>query len=211
MTPHDDTDNLHGVLTGYPCCTANLHQGWPKFVQNLWYATADNGIAALVYAPSTLSAKVADGIQVNITEETAYPFEETIHFTISYDDKRVTKAFFPFHLRVPTWCKNPVIRVNGEVIPVDAYHGEIVRVNREWKEGDKVALELPMELHTELHMESVAHRAAHRAARPQLCCSLPAAPSCVSTGAHSNAVRLQHPSPQRTASCSSLAQDGAFK
>ena len=52
VTPHEDTDNLHGILSGYPCCTSNLHQGWPKFLQNLWYATADNGIAALVYAPS---------------------------------------------------------------------------------------------------------------------------------------------------------------
>ena len=57
-TPHDDTDILFGELTGYPCCTSNLHQGWPKLVQNLWYATADNGIAALVYAPSSVKAKV---------------------------------------------------------------------------------------------------------------------------------------------------------
>ena len=79
-TPHDDTDLLFGELTGYPCCTSNLHQGWPKFTQNLWYATADNGIAALVYAPSTVRAKVENGRRVKITEKTNYPFDEQITF-----------------------------------------------------------------------------------------------------------------------------------
>ena len=130
VTPHDDTDNLYGTLTGYPCCTSNMHQGWPKLVQNLWYATADNGIAALVYAPSTVKAKVADGIEVRVSEETAYPFQETIHFTLSFSDKKVKKAFFPFHLRIPAWCKHPVVRLNGEEIPIYAYQGEIARVNR---------------------------------------------------------------------------------
>jgi hypothetical protein len=148
VTPHDDTDNLFGVLTGYPCCTSNLHQGWPKFVQNLWYATADNGIAALVYAPSNVTAKVANGIQIKIQEETAYPFDESIRFHISFADKKVKKAFFPFHVRIPAWCTNPVIRVNGEEIQVDTYPGEIARINREWSNKDMVTLELPMQIAT---------------------------------------------------------------
>ena len=49
-TPHEDTDIVFGLYTGYPSCTSNLHQGWPKLVQNLWYATRDGGLAALVYA-----------------------------------------------------------------------------------------------------------------------------------------------------------------
>ena len=145
-TPHEDTDILFGELTGYPCCTSNLHQGWPKFVQNLWYATADNGIAALVYAPSQVSAKIANGITVNIKEETAYPFEEAIRFNISFADKKVKQAFFPFHIRIPAWCKNPIVKLNGEPITIDAYPGTVARVNREWKNGDILSLELPMEV-----------------------------------------------------------------
>ena len=92
-TPHDDTDVLFGTLTGYACCTSNLHQGWPKFIQNLWYATAGQGIAALVYAPSTVNALVADSIPVTITEKTGYPFRENIEFTFKFDDKKQKKPF----------------------------------------------------------------------------------------------------------------------
>ncbi len=58
---HQGTDFVFGTLTGYPCCTCNMHQSWPKFVQNLWYATADGGVAALLYGPSEVRVKVADG------------------------------------------------------------------------------------------------------------------------------------------------------
>ena len=71
----DGTDILFGTLTGYPCCFSNMHQGWPKFAQNLWYASADNGLAAMVYAPSSVEAKVANGKTVTIKEETNYPMD----------------------------------------------------------------------------------------------------------------------------------------
>jgi DUF1680 family protein len=143
-TPHEDTDTVFGVLTGYPCCTSNMHQGWPKLVQNLWYASADNGVAALVYAPSSVTARVAGGTEVQITEQTAYPFEETIRFEIAFTDRKVKKAFFPFHLRIPAWCKSPIVKINGESVEVDTWQGEIVRINREWSAGDVLTLSLPM-------------------------------------------------------------------
>ncbi len=145
-TPHEDTDILFGELTGYACCLSNLHQGWPKFVQNLWYATADQGLAALVYAPSSVTAKVGPGVEVNIQEETAYPFREDVRFKISFTDKKVKRTFFPFHLRIPAWCKTPQIKINGETIPVDAMSGNVARIYREWNHGDVLTLELPMEV-----------------------------------------------------------------
>lgn len=146
VTPHEDTDLVFGVLTGYPCCTSNMHQGWPKLLQNLWYATADHGIAALVYAPSNVSARVNNGIMVNIKEETEYPFDENIHFHITYANKKDKKVFFPFHLRIPAWCNNPIILVNGQSVSVDMCPGQITRINREWSDGDEVTLQLPMKV-----------------------------------------------------------------
>ncbi|MBE6276139.1 MAG: hypothetical protein E7096_07335 [Bacteroides sp.] len=145
-TPHDDTDVVFGELNGYPCCTSNMHQGWPKLVQNLWYATADNGLAALVYGPSNVKAKVGNGITVQIKEETNYPFDEAINFEFSFADKKTKKAFFPFHLRIPEWCKAAIIRINGEVVNADNYSGEITKISREWQQGDVLTLELPMEI-----------------------------------------------------------------
>jgi hypothetical protein len=84
-TPHQDTDILFGVLSGYPCCTCNLHQGWPKFVQNLWLKSNAGGVAAMVYAPSTLSTTIND-VAVVIDEQTCYPFEEQIAFSFTFPD-----------------------------------------------------------------------------------------------------------------------------
>ena len=148
---HGGTAVCMGLLTGYPCCTSNMHQGWPKFTQNLWYATGtsgpDNrGLAALVYAPSTVKATVANGTEVTIREETNYPFTETVRFTMTTSGG-VKSVTFPFHLRIPAWCKKAVILVNGQVVNESAGN-RIVALNRVWKSGDVVELRLPMHVFT---------------------------------------------------------------
>jgi DUF1680 family protein len=77
-----------------------MHQGWPKFVETMWMATNDNGLAAVSYGPSVVTAKVAKGKEVTITEETNYPFNGLITFTIS-TEKPVK---FPLEFRIPGWA-----------------------------------------------------------------------------------------------------------
>ncbi len=129
-----------GVITGYPCCTVNMHQGWPKFVQNLWYATFDKGIAALVFGPSEVNAKVADGVEIRINEETMYPFSDRVKFTI----QTPKSAKFPFHVRIPEWCINATIKING--ITTTYKGSQIVKIDRVWTNNDVVELELPMSI-----------------------------------------------------------------
>ncbi|WP_138989393.1 beta-L-arabinofuranosidase domain-containing protein [Larkinella sp. C7] len=138
---HHGTDLCFGLLSGYPCCTSNMHQGWPKFTQNLWYATPDKGVAALVYAPSEAKITVANGTEVSLKEETNYPFEETVRFTLT-TGKTIA---FPFHLRIPEWCKKASIKINGRVWQ-EVNGNQIVQIKREWKTGDVVELNLPMHL-----------------------------------------------------------------
>jgi DUF1680 family protein len=138
---HGGTDVCYGLLTGYPCCASNMHQGWPKFTQNLWYTTADKGIAALIYSPSEVTTTVANGTEVTFKEETHYPFEEAVKFTL-----QTKKAVaFPFHMRIPQWCTKATIKINGQVFQ-EAEGNQIVKISREWKPGDVVELLLPMHI-----------------------------------------------------------------
>lgn len=132
---------VYGVLTGYPCCVSNMHQAWPKFVQNLWYATSDNGIAAMVYGASEVTVTVSDGQMVRIKEQTDYPFRDKITFT--FDLEKPVK--FPFHLRIPEWCKNPQLYINEKSNEIDEEHN-IVVLDRKWQKGDMVELILPMDI-----------------------------------------------------------------
>ena len=131
---------VFGTTSGYPCCTTNMHQGWPKFIQNLWYATRDNGIAALVYGASEVSMKVADGQTVKVEEKTSYPFKEDIKFIMTMEKS----LKFPFHLRIPQWCSKPVVRINGKSIDTNISNGVVV-IDRVWNGNDEIILLLPME------------------------------------------------------------------
>ena len=150
---HGETDIVFGLLTGYPCCTSNMHQGWPKFTQNLWYGTPDKGIAALIYSPSEVRAKVADGTEVKITEETDYPFGETIKFTISLPKGR-KNVDFPFHLKIPSWAREAFILVNGKTWEGELSTNSIEIISRAWKSGDVVELKLPMQVETSTWYEN---------------------------------------------------------
>lgn len=151
---HSGTDLCYGLLTGYACCTSNMHQGWPKFTQNLWYATPDNGIAALVYSPSEANIKVANGVDLNVKEQTNYPFGESIRFVMTF--AKANGAGFPFHLRIPQWCKTASVMINGSLFA--EYKGnQVVVIDREWKNGDVVDLKLPMHIYRNTwHQNSVS-------------------------------------------------------
>ncbi len=78
-----DQSNIYGLMPNFACCLANMHQGWPKFAASLWMATNDNGLAAVAYSPCTVKAKVANGAEITISEETEYPFKGFVKLKIT--------------------------------------------------------------------------------------------------------------------------------
>ncbi len=131
--------NIFGLEPNFGCCTANMHQGWPKFVKHLWMATPDNGLAAVAYGPSQVQALVGDGVQVTVVEETDYPFGDTIHFRISAD----RPVAFPLRLRIPAWATEATVRV-GEKGPKPVSAGGFHVIERTWHPGEEMVLVLPM-------------------------------------------------------------------
>ena len=126
--------------SGYGCCRSNFHFGWPKFVQHMWMATSDNGLAVAAYGPSRVTATVGDGVKVTIAEQTDYPFRDTITMKVSSP----STVKFPLKLRIPAWCENPVVKVNGSTVEVEpgSYHSIIKR----WSDGDTVDIKFPMKV-----------------------------------------------------------------
>lgn len=137
-------NNVLGMRSGYTCCLANMHQGWTKFASHLWYSAADGGLAAMIYSPNEVTANVGKAnTAVTINEQTNYPFDGTIHFTIS-TKKEVA---FPLHLRIPSWCNEAIISLNGKPLRKDK-GDQVITISRTWKDGDKLTIEFPMQVTT---------------------------------------------------------------
>jgi hypothetical protein len=134
---------LPGPDSGFPCCRYNFHMGWPKYVQNSWAATADGGLALVAYGPTVVNSMVG-GKQVQITEDTGYPFDEQVRLQVSVDDS----VAFPLVLRIPGWCSNATMTVNGQ-LRSGMKAGSFYRIERTWNNGDLVVVNLPMPIQTQ--------------------------------------------------------------
>ncbi len=97
--------NLYGLEPNFGCCTANFHQGWPKFVSHLWMKHADGGLAAIAYAPCVIETHI-QGKPVKVVVETDYPFRDTIGITVTV----LEPMEFPLHLRIPSWARTYELR-----------------------------------------------------------------------------------------------------
>jgi hypothetical protein len=152
MVLSDDRNHAPGIQNAGPflmmnpfssrCCQHNHSHGWPYFTESLWLATPDSGLCASMYAPCEVTARVGDGTRVRISADTRYPFDGTVRLTVHTP----AKVGFPLYLRIPGWCAAPAVSIDGRDVPVPADGGQYVRIEREWGDGETVALQLPFSL-----------------------------------------------------------------
>src|ERR1700733_7025895 len=137
-TTNGPESNLYGLEPNFGCCTANFHQGWPKFAASLWMYSSDEGLVAALYSPCEVRTMVRN-TEVRILEETDYPFQGSVRIKM----KPAATLSFPLRLRIPAWASAPVILVNG--LPVNTPHDSgFAKIERTWKAGDVVELRFPM-------------------------------------------------------------------
>ena len=139
-TTNGPDTNLFGLEPNFGCCTANMHQGWPKFASHLWMQNADApGLTAFSFAPCNLLTTIS-GVEVEIDVQTNYPFEEQITLTVRVDEP----VDFDLNLRIPAWCDEAQVKVQGREIPFDG--GSFGTIRKKWKGTTVLELSLPMSM-----------------------------------------------------------------
>lgn len=102
--------NIYGVAPNHGCCAANLHQGFPRFVESLCLKF-ENELAFYVYAPCSIETEI-DGTIIKLTETTDYPFKNDVKITV---DTVSGNPEVKLSFRIPQYT-SVVISLNGKEI-----------------------------------------------------------------------------------------------
>jgi hypothetical protein len=141
-TTNGKDSNIYGLEPNFGCCTANMHQGWPKFVEYGLWAKDKKALVCLSYAPSRISTILSTNngdIHIEIEEITTYPFSDKINLLIHLEDS----AKFSLKFRIPEWCVHSSIKINQES-PISCHSGRFTDISRVWASGDEITLTLSM-------------------------------------------------------------------
>ncbi len=136
------------------CCPPNLARTLP-LVPGYTYATGNKGIYINLFIQDSAEINY-EGKHVQIIQTTNYPWEGNVNLEINPE----SPSDFNVLLRIPSWAKEePVpgdlyrykekldllikLFVNGTAEKIELQNGYAV-LNRTWKKGDKISLDLPM-------------------------------------------------------------------
>ncbi len=129
--------NIFGLEPHFGCCTANRHQGWPKFAARLWMATPDDGLLALSYAPCRIDTTVR-GSRIRVDVSGSYPFADEVTIRLGVDEPTA----FPLRLRIPDWAEDAELTVDGGA-PARVDAGTVHELDRTWAGEQTLVLRLP--------------------------------------------------------------------
>ncbi|MGY6649616.1 glycoside hydrolase family 127 protein [Wenyingzhuangia sp. IMCC45574] len=123
------------------CCPPNLvrtickSSGWA-------YNLSENGVAVVLFGGNTLDTNLLDGSAIKLTQDTEYPWKGIVKITV---DECKAEAF-DIKVRIPKWAVGSTLKVNGEAVGVEVVPGTFAVINREWKAGDTIVLDMPMDI-----------------------------------------------------------------
>jgi hypothetical protein len=105
------------------------------------YYRSGGGLAVNLYTPSAAKVELGGGLCLTVRQETDYPNSGRV--LIRVDPSRT--AEFPLRLRIPRWCTEPVkVAVNGQAIGTATRRGSFVTIERPWRAGDRIEVDMPM-------------------------------------------------------------------
>ncbi len=144
VNPHDPWVSIRGGHDYHreewfpcPCCPPNLSR-LVASIGSYFYSTSDDTIYAHLYNTNRGSF-VLNNQAIQIEQQANYPWAGDVQLTIQTEQD----LSFELALRIPGWCPEFKLTVNGEESTAHAVNG-YVRINRQWANGDVVRLTLAM-------------------------------------------------------------------
>ncbi len=121
------------------CCPPNTLRTVCQ-AQNYAYAVGEKGIICNMYGGSQLKT-TWNGEKIELSQVSDYPWDGAVAITV---DRAPKKKAFALSLRVPEWCEQATLAVNGEPVAVNVQPNTFVDVERVWKKGDVVSFVMDM-------------------------------------------------------------------
>jgi hypothetical protein len=153
---------------GCACCPGNITRFLPS-LPGYFYAQKGDSIFVNLFASGVADIKLDGKRDIKLTQETRYPWDGAVKITVAPDKK----SKFTIAVRVPGWARNEAVpgglyqflnsatnepvtlKVNGKSVPIKLDRG-YVSLNRRWKSGDVIELNLPMPVQRVVANDQVA-------------------------------------------------------
>jgi len=122
------------------CCVGTGIENHSRYGESIYYHDAE-GLWVNLFIPSRLDWKEKG---VTVTQETEFPEADTTTITL----KAGKPQKMDIRIRVPYWATKGVdVSINGKKEAIQAKPQTYLSLTRQWKDGDKIAVRLPMSLH----------------------------------------------------------------
>jgi uncharacterized protein len=154
--PHKDMEAGRSGWFPCSCCPTNVTRLIPS-IPGYMYAQKDNNLYVNLFATSSTTIEVNKKI-VQLTQQNNYPWDGNLMFTVTPKSPVEMNLL----IRIPGWAQNKAmpsslykfeanssakttITINGKLVDYKIENGYAV-LNKTWKKGDVVAVNLPMEV-----------------------------------------------------------------
>lgn len=123
---------------GLNCCNASGPRGLFTFPLTT-VMSGNKGVQVNFYAAGTYSMQTPGKQKVEVVQETDYPETGKVRIKIQLEKPENMSV----QLRIPNWSAKTSLTVNGEVV-ANSGAGTIAAIQRNWKSGDVIELNLDM-------------------------------------------------------------------
>lgn len=122
------------------CCPPNTLRTICE-AQNYAYTVNDSTLWCNLYGDSELRTSLGKKRPLEVTQHTAYPYDGKVTLTLN---QVPGKKNFAVKLRIPSWCDKATVTVNGKPENVKVVPDSYITLDRSWKPGDEIVLDMEM-------------------------------------------------------------------